>query len=108
MTAEKVFQGTCIWFDRVKSLGFILPDSGEANVFVYYKNIAAEKGQQYLLKGDRCEYSLGTFKDRVCAVKVKKLPPQPPAEESEESESESADASRDAQRDAVTPAAGSR
>lgn len=49
--------GVVKWFNRLKGIGFIFPDSGGKEVFVHYSAIQGE-GYKNLYEGDRVEYEL--------------------------------------------------
>ncbi len=49
--------GVVKWFNRLKGIGFILPDKCGRDVFVHYSAIIGE-GYVNLFEGDRVEYDL--------------------------------------------------
>ena len=50
-------QGTVKWFNGEKGYGFISPDDGSADVFVYYSVIQSD-GFKKLDEGDKVEFEV--------------------------------------------------
>jgi len=50
-------QGTVKWFNAEKGFGFISPDSGDADVFVHYSQIASS-GYRSLDENQRVEFEV--------------------------------------------------
>ena len=51
--------GTVKWFSEEKGYGFISPDEGEEEIFVYYTDVEGE-GFRSLKEGERVRYEAAT------------------------------------------------
>ena len=68
--------GVCLWYILKKGHGFIKPDEGGASdIFVH----ASDLRDGAIEEGDRVEYAVAKFKDRVKAVDVTVVAPAPAA-----------------------------
>ena len=68
--------GVCLWYILKKRHGFIKPDEGGASdIFVH----ASDLRDGAIEEGDRVEYAVAKFKDRVKAVDVTVVAPAPAA-----------------------------
>ena len=68
--------GVCFWYILKKRHGFIKPDEGGASdIFVH----ASDLRDGAIEEGDRVEYAVAKFKDRVKAVDVTVVAPAPAA-----------------------------
>ena len=66
----------CLWYILKKRHGFIKPDEGGASdIFVH----ASDLRDGAIEEGDRVEYAVAKFKDRVKAVDVTVVAPAPAA-----------------------------
>ena len=54
---HQVHKGTVRWFDRRKGYGFIIPESGENDIFVHQSEIVCS-GYRLLIDGEDVEYSV--------------------------------------------------
>lgn len=63
-------QGLVKWFNEKKGIGFIVPDDGGVDHFVYYKNIIAE-GFKTLIEGDRVEFKASSGEKGMVATDVR-------------------------------------
>ena len=67
-----VLFGTCIFYDRRKAWGWILPDDTYlADFFVHVS--ALPNGHKFLNKGDRVSFNAGEHDGKPCAIDVKIL-----------------------------------
>jgi cold shock CspA family protein len=74
--SQKRKTGVCLWYILKKRHGFIKPDEGGASdIFVH----ASDLRDGAIEEGDRVEYAVAKFKDRVKAVDVTVLSPAPAA-----------------------------
>ena len=64
--------GTVKWFNAEKGFGFIVQDSGEADVFVHHTAITAQ-GYRSLEEGQRVEFEVVPGKKGSQAANVVKL-----------------------------------
>jgi CspA family cold shock protein len=70
MTDVKRYTGKVIWFSAKTGFGFIAPDDGSKDIFVYWKNIMMDNFK--VLKPDQIvEYSIGSNDKGPQAVEVK-------------------------------------
>lgn len=68
-----MFKGTVKWFNDKKGFGFIVPEAGGNDIFVYFKDIVAE-GYKTLAEGDKVSYDIKKNPDgRDAAANVKKI-----------------------------------
>lgn len=67
---ESRVRGKVKWYDRTKGFGFIIPDTGQQDVYVGQKNL---QGISYLNKGDRVEFVIRKGAKGPWAAKVVKL-----------------------------------
>jgi len=51
--------GVCKWFDAKKGIGFVTPDSGDADIFVHQSAIQSE-GFRKLVEDEKVEYDVDT------------------------------------------------
>ena len=63
-----MYKGTVKFFNRKKSWGFIVEDSGK-EVFVYYKNIKMD-GFKTLKKGQRVKFDVAPAEKGATAINV--------------------------------------
>ena len=74
--SQKRKTGVCLWYILKKRHGFIKPDEGGASdIFVH----ASDLRDGAIEEGDRVEYAVAKFKDRVKAVDVTVVAPAPAA-----------------------------
>lgn len=64
--------GTVKWFDEKKGYGFIIRDSGDADIFVHYSEINAQ-GFRSLADGERVRYGVVPGKKGLTAVAVQRI-----------------------------------
>ena len=64
-------QGTVKWFNKDKGFGFIMPDEGGREVYVYTANI--ETPDQTLSDGQRVAFEIAVGRKGPEAVRVKPL-----------------------------------
>ena len=71
---KEVHLGTCIWFDRARSIGFIAPDKmGGPDIFVHFSRINDIPNKKFLVHGQRVSYIINQHKGRDVAAEVTKL-----------------------------------
>ena len=64
-------KGTVKWFSAQRGYGFILPDDGDADIFVHISTVE-RAGFGFLNEGQRLEYDLNRDKGRrVSAVNLR-------------------------------------
>jgi cold shock CspA family protein len=76
MEIEKGYTtGLVVIYDRLKHWGFIAPDSDVAEVFVHGSDINAERGEQYLVRGQKVVFRIevNPRNGKLRAVNVMKL-----------------------------------
>ena len=61
--------GKVKFFNEEKGFGFIVPDSGAADIFVHVTGLDGQK----IAEGDAVEYEVGEGRKGPCAVNVKKM-----------------------------------
>ena len=61
--------GTVKWFSSEKGYGFIIPDEGEADVFVHYTGIKGE-GYRNLEEGQRVAFEISQSDKGLMASEV--------------------------------------
>ena len=61
--------GTVKWFNEQKGYGFIIPESGEKDIFVHISNIEME-GWKTLREGQKVSYEVAEGQKGPEAVKV--------------------------------------
>jgi CspA family cold shock protein len=70
MSEEKRYTGKIIWFSAKTGFGFIAPDNGDKDLFVYWKNILMD-GFKVLKPDQIVEYEIGANDKGPQAVNVK-------------------------------------
>jgi CspA family cold shock protein len=65
-------QGTVKWFDEEKGFGYITPDEGGADVFVFMQSIAID-GFRTLTAGQRVEFGTEQGEKGLQATNVRPL-----------------------------------
>ncbi|MGB9742867.1 MAG: cold-shock protein [bacterium] len=66
-------RGLVKWFDEKRGFGFIKPDLGEGDIFVYSADIADE-GEKVLRPGERVQFEIAEAAPGPRAVNVHKEP----------------------------------
>jgi cold shock protein len=70
--AVGTYRGSVKWFDASRGFGFISPDSGGKDIFVYWESILMD-GYKTLPEHARVEYTIGTGKKGPEAFNVREL-----------------------------------
>lgn len=71
MSEREVLQGTVVWFNDKRGIGFIKPDVGGKDFFVHYTNIITEPDKfKTLTAGQRVEFSVGANKNGPQAEEI--------------------------------------
>ena len=93
-------KGKVKWFNNAKGYGFILPESGEGDLFVHYSSIEME-GYKTLKAGQEVEFDTVAGPKGQHAVNIRHLsveqedggpsPPEPPLDEPSDSVEEPSD-----------------
>lgn len=63
-------KGVVKWYDRKKRFGFIVPDSGEKDIFVHVSSVA-KLGCDMLDEGQAVEFEIGENNNRPCAINLR-------------------------------------
>jgi CspA family cold shock protein len=70
MTKEKR-QGTVVWFNDRRAIGFINPEDGEKDFFVHFTNVVTEPNQfKTLVAGQKVTFVVGANKKGPQAEEV--------------------------------------
>jgi CspA family cold shock protein len=70
MTREKR-QGTVVWFNDKRGIGFIDPENGEKDFFVHFTNVVTEPNQfKTLVAGQKVTFVVGANKKGPQAEEV--------------------------------------
>ena len=65
-------KGTVKWFNNAKGYGFIVPESGEADLFAHYSEISME-GYKTLKAGEPVEFELEAGEKGLHAVNIRSM-----------------------------------
>jgi CspA family cold shock protein len=65
----QVGTGIVKWFNASKGFGFIVPDDGNADLFVHHSEIKTD-GYASLEEGQKVEFEVGQGKKGPCATNV--------------------------------------
>jgi cold shock CspA family protein len=66
---NEIKRGTVLWFDRVRGIGWAMPDDLGADAFLHRRQLQPDR--RYLNAGDRIEWQDGEFNGHPCAVNVR-------------------------------------
>ena len=87
-------KGKVKWFNNAKGFGFILPETGEGDLFVHYSSIEME-GYRTLKAGQEVEFDMMAGPKGMHAVNIRRLsiddetePDPPPSDESPSTDSD--------------------
>jgi CspA family cold shock protein len=64
-----MLKGTVCWFSNAKGFGFIKPEDGEKDIFVYFSDIQME-GYKTLEEGQTVEFEVGSSGKRPGQVQA--------------------------------------
>jgi CspA family cold shock protein len=67
--------GVIRFFDP-RGFGFIIPDSGNDDVYFHVSELPGKRGARFIEEGTQVTYELGSYKTNIVAKKVRPIAPE--------------------------------